>query len=55
MVQVDDLILVKLGEKVFLDGEILGGILQVDILVLIGELVFGIVKFGDIIFVGMIN
>lgn len=54
-VQVDDLILVKPGEKVPLDGEILGGTSQVDTSALTGESVPGTVKPGDTILAGMIN
>ena len=54
-VQVDDLILVKPGEKVPLDGEILEGISQVDTSALTGESVPRTVKPGDPILASMIN
>lgn len=55
MVKVGDLILVKPGEKVPLDGEILEGTSQVDTSALTGESVPRTVKSGDPILAGMIN
>ena len=54
-VQVGELILVKPGEKVPLDGEILEGISQVDTSALTGESVPRTVKPGDPILASMIN
>ncbi len=54
-VKVGDLILVKPGEKVPLDGEILEGNSQVDTSALTGESVPRTVKPGDPILAGMIN
>ncbi|MDX2243075.1 MAG: heavy metal translocating P-type ATPase, partial [Leptolyngbyaceae cyanobacterium bins.302] len=54
-VNVGDQILVKPGEKVPLDGEILEGNSQVDTSALTGESVPRIVKVGDPILAGMIN
>jgi len=54
-VQVGDLILVKPGEKVPLDGEILEGTSQVNTSALTGESVPRTVKPGDPILAGMIN
>lgn len=54
-VQVGDFILVKPGEKVPLDGEILEGTSQVDTSALTGESVPRPVKPGDAILAGMIN
>jgi Cd2+/Zn2+-exporting ATPase len=55
LVQVGNQILVKPGEKVPLDGEILEGSSQVDTSALTGESVPRTVKAGDIILAGMIN
>lgn len=55
IVKVGDLILVKPGEKVPLDGEILEGNSQVDTSALTGESVPRTVKPGDTILAGMIN
>ncbi|PSB23316.1 cadmium-translocating P-type ATPase [filamentous cyanobacterium CCP2] len=54
-VNVGDIILVKPGEKVPLDGEILEGNSQVDTSALTGESVPRTVKSGDTILAGMIN
>ncbi|MBL1178449.1 heavy metal translocating P-type ATPase [Pantanalinema sp. GBBB05] len=54
-VNVGDIILVKPGEKVPLDGEILEGTSQVDTSALTGESVPRTVKPGDLILAGMIN
>ncbi|MFB2922796.1 heavy metal translocating P-type ATPase [Aerosakkonema funiforme] len=54
-VKVGDIILVKPGEKVPLDGEILEGNSQVDTSALTGESVPRTVKPGDPILAGMIN
>lgn len=54
-VKVGDTILVKPGEKVPLDGEILEGNSQVDTSALTGESVPRTVKVGDPILAGMIN
>ncbi|MBE9003822.1 cadmium-translocating P-type ATPase [Fortiea sp. LEGE XX443] len=54
-INVGDLILVKPGEKVPLDGEILEGNSQVDTSALTGESVPRTVKPGDTILAGMIN
>jgi Cd2+/Zn2+-exporting ATPase len=54
-VNVGDLIVVKPGEKVPLDGEILDGNSQVDTSALTGESVPRTVKAGDPILAGMIN
>lgn len=54
-VKVGDLILVKPGEKVPLDGEILEGTSQVDTSALTGESIPRTVKPGDPILAGMIN
>ncbi|MDS3861721.1 heavy metal translocating P-type ATPase [Thermosynechococcaceae cyanobacterium BACA0444] len=54
-VKVGDLILVKPGEKVPLDGEILEGKSQVDTSALTGESIPRTVKLGDSILAGMIN
>ncbi|BAY60070.1 zinc-transporting P-type ATPase [Calothrix brevissima NIES-22] len=54
-VNVGDLILVKPGEKVPLDGEILEGNSQVDTSALTGESVPRTLKAGDPILAGMIN
>ncbi|UBF24346.1 cadmium-translocating P-type ATPase [Kovacikia minuta CCNUW1] len=54
-VKVGDVILVKPGEKVPLDGEILEGASQVDTSALTGESVPRTVKPGDPILAGMIN
>jgi len=54
-VKVGDLILVRPGEKVPLDGEILEGNSQVDTSALTGESVPRLVKRGETILAGMIN
>jgi Zn2+/Cd2+-exporting ATPase len=54
-VQVGDVILVKPGEKVPLDGEILEGKSQVDTSALTGESVPRTVKQGEVVLAGMIN
>jgi Zn2+/Cd2+-exporting ATPase len=54
-VQVGDLIIVKPGEKISLDGEILEGNSQVDTSALTGESVPRTVKTGETILAGMIN
>jgi Cd2+/Zn2+-exporting ATPase len=54
-VNVGDLILVKPGEKVPLDGEVLEGNSQVDTSALTGESVPRTIKPGDTILAGMIN
>ncbi|HEY9624982.1 MAG TPA: heavy metal translocating P-type ATPase [Crinalium sp.] len=54
-INVGDMILVKPGEKVPLDGEILEGDSQVDTSALTGESVPRTVKPGDTILAGMIN
>ena len=54
-VKVGDLILVRPGEKVPLDGEILAGNSQVDTSALTGESVPRMVKCGETILAGMIN
>lgn len=54
-VKVGDLILVRPGEKVPLDGEILEGTSQVDTSALTGESVPRMVKSGETILAGMIN
>ncbi|WP_442994239.1 HAD-IC family P-type ATPase [Scytonema sp. PRP1] len=54
-VNVGDVILVKPGEKVPLDGEILEGDSQVDTSALTGESVSRTAKLGDSILAGMIN
>jgi len=54
-VKVGDLILVRPGEKVPLDGEILDGNSQVDSSALTGESVPRLVKGGETILAGMIN
>ncbi len=54
-VKVGDLILVRPGEKVPLDGEVLAGNSQVDTSALTGESVPRMVKGGEIILAGMIN
>lgn len=43
----DDIIVIKLGERVFLDGIIIDGDLLLDIKVLMGELVFMNVIVGE--------
>ena len=55
IVKVGDQILVKPGEKVPLDGEIIAGSSQVDTSALTGESVPQTVKVGDQILAGMIN
>ncbi|NJL19782.1 MAG: cadmium-translocating P-type ATPase [Leptolyngbyaceae cyanobacterium SM1_3_5] len=54
-VRVGDLILVKPGEKIPLDGEILNGNSQVDTSALTGESVPRTVKTGETVLAGMIN
>lgn len=54
-VKVGDIILVKPGEKVPLDGEVLEGNSQVDTSALTGESVPRTVKIGDTVLAGMIN
>ncbi|MGG6297676.1 heavy metal translocating P-type ATPase [Leptolyngbya sp. AN02str] len=54
-VQVGDLILVKPGEKIPLDGEVLEGNSQVDTSALTGESVPRTVKVGETVLAGMIN
>ncbi|MGB3532957.1 MAG: heavy metal translocating P-type ATPase [Microcoleaceae cyanobacterium] len=54
-VSVDQLILVKPGEKVPLDGEIIEGISQVDTSALTGESVPRSIKVGDLVLAGSIN
>ncbi|BCL33961.1 heavy metal translocating P-type ATPase [Nostoc sp. MS1] len=54
-VRVGDMILVKPGEKIPLDGEILEGMSQVDTSALTGESVPRIVKIGETVLAGMIN
>jgi Cd2+/Zn2+-exporting ATPase len=55
VVQVGDIILVKPGEKVPLDGEILDGSAQVDTSALTGESVPRTVRAGETVLAGMIN
>lgn len=54
-VNVGDRILVKPGEKIPLDGEILEGYSQVDTSALTGESVPRTVRVGDLVLAGMIN
>lgn len=54
-VQVGDIILVKPGEKIPLDGEVLEGNSQVDTSALTGESVPRTVKVGETVLAGMIN
>jgi Zn2+/Cd2+-exporting ATPase len=55
VVKVGDIILVKPGEKVPLDGKILDGIAQVDTSALTGESVPRTVAVGETVLAGMIN
>jgi Cd2+/Zn2+-exporting ATPase len=55
IVKIGDIILVKPGEKIPLDGEILEGTSQVDTSALTGEPVPRTVKVGETVFAGMIN
>lgn len=55
IVQVGDTILVKPGEKIPLDGEILSGSSQVDTSALTGESVPRTVNSGELVLAGMIN
>ena len=54
-VRVGDIIIVKPGEKIPLDGEIITGNSQVDTSVLTGESIPKRVKVGDTVLAGMIN
>lgn len=54
-VNVGDIIVVKFGEKVLLDGVVVDGIFMLDIFVFIGELVLREVEKGDEILLGVIN
>ncbi|WP_337884432.1 heavy metal translocating P-type ATPase [Fischerella thermalis] len=54
-VRVGDIILVKPGEKIPLDGEVLEGYSQVDTSALTGESVPRTVKVGETVLTGMIN
>lgn len=54
-VRIGDIILVKPGEKIPLDGEVLEGNAQVDTSALTGESVPHTVKAGDAVLAGMIN
>ena len=54
-VNVGDIILVKPGEKVALDGEVIDGVSQVDTSALTGEPVPVRVRTGDIVLAGVIN
>jgi Cd2+/Zn2+-exporting ATPase len=54
-VRIGDIILVKPGEKIPLDGEVLEGNAQVDTSALTGESVPRTVKAGDAVLAGMIN
>ena len=54
-VNVGDTVLVKPGEKVPLDGEVIGGISQVDTSALTGEPVPAQVRPGDTVMAGVIN
>ncbi len=54
-VKVGDTIIVKPGEKVPLDGEIIDGISQIDTSALTGESVPRTVKVGETVLAGMIN
>ncbi len=54
-VQVGNLILIKPGEKIPLDGEVLEGNSQVDTSALTGESIPRIVKAGESVLAGMIN
>ncbi|MDM9383615.1 heavy metal translocating P-type ATPase [Chlorogloeopsis sp. ULAP01] len=54
-VRVGDIILVKPGEKIPLDGEVLEGYSQVDTSALTGESVPRTVKVGETVLAGMIN
>jgi len=54
-VQVGDIILVKPGEKIPLDGEVLDGTSQVDTSALTGESVPRTARIGDTVLAGMIN
>jgi Cd2+/Zn2+-exporting ATPase len=55
VVQVGDLILVRPGEKIPLDGEIIEGMAQVDTSALTGESVPRSVRVGETVLAGMIN
>ena len=54
-VNIGDIIIVKPGEKIPLDGEIIDGNSQVDISALTGESVPRTVKLGETVLAGMIN
>lgn len=54
-VSVGDIIIVKPGEKIPLDGEVLDGYSQVDTSALTGESVPRTVKIGEMVLAGMIN
>ncbi|HTL90116.1 MAG TPA: heavy metal translocating P-type ATPase, partial [Leptolyngbya sp.] len=54
-VQVNDLILVKAGDRIPLDGEVLEGTSQVDTSALTGESVPRTVRVGETVLAGMIN
>ncbi|MEB3282919.1 MAG: heavy metal translocating P-type ATPase [Lyngbya sp.] len=54
-VKIGDIILVKPGEKIPLDGEIIGGNSQIDTSALTGEPVPRTVKVGETVLAGMIN
>jgi len=54
-VKLGDIIVVKPGEKIPLDGEVFGGNSQVDTSALTGESVPRIVRVGDSVLAGMIN
>ncbi|CAD5953575.1 Zinc-transporting ATPase [Planktothrix tepida] len=55
IVNVGDIIIVKPGEKIPLDGEILEGYSQIDTSALTGESVPRTVKVGEVVLAGMIN
>ncbi|MBD3886150.1 cadmium-translocating P-type ATPase [Phormidium tenue FACHB-886] len=55
IVQVGDLILVKPGERVPLDGDVLDGISQLDTSALTGESVPRTIRPGEVVLAGMIN
>lgn len=55
IIKIGDIIIVKVGEKVFFDGIVVVGEFLLDIKVLIGELVLWKIKIGDNVLFGCIN
>lgn len=51
----DDVVCVCLGEKIFVDGEVIEGYIVIDEFMLMGEFMFVEKVVGDMVVVGIIN